>query len=199
MIWYHDGIFTGRSLVYESQDLTSIATENAVMAFYIRSPEFLRNSDMPCGATALTAQVTHYASLSGFFVFYSNTDYVGPLIVEYKLGMHFDWLHRASALAISLFFYKYGARIRAHSKFAPCIVIYLLTWYCTAFWPVFTSWKQDLRIAADLENDNNKLWESRCIYINGSRQWSADKKNSAIRQYKRSLIVIMPESSQDLT
>ena len=39
MIWYHDGIFTGRSLVYESQDLTSIATENAVMAFYIRSPE----------------------------------------------------------------------------------------------------------------------------------------------------------------
>ena len=39
MIWYHNGIFTGRSLVYESQDLTSIATENAVMAFYIRSPE----------------------------------------------------------------------------------------------------------------------------------------------------------------
>ena len=23
MIWYHDGIFTGRSPVYESQDLTS--------------------------------------------------------------------------------------------------------------------------------------------------------------------------------
>jgi len=39
MIWYHDGLFTGRSLVYESQDLTSITTENAVMAFYIRSPE----------------------------------------------------------------------------------------------------------------------------------------------------------------
>lgn len=39
MIWYHDGLLTGRSLVYESQDLTSIMTENAVMAFYIRSPE----------------------------------------------------------------------------------------------------------------------------------------------------------------
>ena len=37
MIWYHDGIFTGRSPVYESQDLTSITTENSVMAFYIRS------------------------------------------------------------------------------------------------------------------------------------------------------------------
>jgi hypothetical protein len=38
MTWYHDGIFTGRSLVYESQILTSITNENAVMAFYIRSP-----------------------------------------------------------------------------------------------------------------------------------------------------------------
>ena len=38
MIWYHDGIFTGRSLVYESQDLNSITTEHAVMAFYLRSP-----------------------------------------------------------------------------------------------------------------------------------------------------------------
>jgi hypothetical protein len=38
MVWFHDGIFTGRSLVYESQDSTSITTENAVMAFYIRSP-----------------------------------------------------------------------------------------------------------------------------------------------------------------
>ena len=37
MIWYHDGIFTGPSLVYESQDLTSITIENAVMAFYARS------------------------------------------------------------------------------------------------------------------------------------------------------------------
>ena len=38
MVWYHDGIFTGRSLVYESQGLTAITTQNAVMAFYIRSP-----------------------------------------------------------------------------------------------------------------------------------------------------------------
>jgi len=38
MTWYHDGIFTGRSLVYESQILTSITNENAIMAFYIRSP-----------------------------------------------------------------------------------------------------------------------------------------------------------------
>jgi hypothetical protein len=38
MIWFHDGIFTGRSLVYESQDLNTITTENAVMAFYLRSP-----------------------------------------------------------------------------------------------------------------------------------------------------------------
>ena len=37
-IWFHDGIFTGRSLVYESHDLNSITTEKAVMAFYIRSP-----------------------------------------------------------------------------------------------------------------------------------------------------------------
>ena len=41
MIWYHDGIFTGHSPVYESQDLTSITTQNAVMAFYIRSPEIM--------------------------------------------------------------------------------------------------------------------------------------------------------------
>ena len=38
MVWYHDGIFTGRSLVYESQDLTSTTMENAVMAFYAYSP-----------------------------------------------------------------------------------------------------------------------------------------------------------------
>ena len=39
MIWYHDGIFTGRSLVYESQNLASITAKDAVMAFYIRSPQ----------------------------------------------------------------------------------------------------------------------------------------------------------------
>ena len=38
MVWYHDGIFAGRSLVYESQGLTAITSQNAVMAFYIRSP-----------------------------------------------------------------------------------------------------------------------------------------------------------------
>ena len=38
MIWYHDGIFTGPSLVYESQDTPSITIENAVMAFYVQSP-----------------------------------------------------------------------------------------------------------------------------------------------------------------
>ena len=38
MVWFNDGIFTGCSLVYESQRLTSNTTENAVMAFYIRSP-----------------------------------------------------------------------------------------------------------------------------------------------------------------
>ena len=37
MIWYHDGIFTGPSLVYESQNLTSITGEKAVMVFYTRS------------------------------------------------------------------------------------------------------------------------------------------------------------------
>lgn len=40
MIWFHDGIFTGPSLVYESQNLSSITTENAVMAFYIHLPEY---------------------------------------------------------------------------------------------------------------------------------------------------------------
>jgi hypothetical protein len=31
-----------------------------------------------------------------------HIDYVGPVIVGYKLGMYFDWLHRAPFLAISL-------------------------------------------------------------------------------------------------
>ena len=37
MIWFHDGIFTGRTLIYESQNLNSINTQNAVMAFYLCS------------------------------------------------------------------------------------------------------------------------------------------------------------------
>ena len=36
MAWFHDGMFTGRSLVYETNDLTSISRDHAVMAFYSR-------------------------------------------------------------------------------------------------------------------------------------------------------------------
>jgi hypothetical protein len=38
MVWFHDGMFTGRSLLYESSNLTSISRDNAVMAFYSRDP-----------------------------------------------------------------------------------------------------------------------------------------------------------------
>ena len=34
MIWYHDGMLTGSSLIYESQNIESITTERAIMAFY---------------------------------------------------------------------------------------------------------------------------------------------------------------------
>lgn len=34
MIWFHDGMFTGNSLIYEGQNIDSITTETAVMAFY---------------------------------------------------------------------------------------------------------------------------------------------------------------------
>ena len=34
MIWFHDGMLTGSSLIYDGQDIDSITTENAVMAFY---------------------------------------------------------------------------------------------------------------------------------------------------------------------
>jgi hypothetical protein len=34
MIWFHDGLLTGASLVYESRDISSISTDGAVMAFY---------------------------------------------------------------------------------------------------------------------------------------------------------------------
>lgn len=34
MIWFHDGMFTGNSLVYEGQNIDSITTETAIMAFY---------------------------------------------------------------------------------------------------------------------------------------------------------------------
>jgi hypothetical protein len=36
MVWYHDGIFTGSSLVYESADISLATTENAITAIYVR-------------------------------------------------------------------------------------------------------------------------------------------------------------------
>ena len=48
--WYHDGLFTGRSLIYENAKPDNIPTENAIVGIYLRSPE--RNSDMPCVAAA---------------------------------------------------------------------------------------------------------------------------------------------------
>ena len=35
MIWFHDGMLTGNSLIYEGQNIDSITTETAVMAFYM--------------------------------------------------------------------------------------------------------------------------------------------------------------------
>jgi general stress protein CsbA len=50
-----------------------------------------------------TVQLFTIVSRSGFFrLLLPILILLGPLIVGYKLGMHFDWLHRASALAISL-------------------------------------------------------------------------------------------------
>ncbi|KAF8232824.1 hypothetical protein L208DRAFT_1270006, partial [Tricholoma matsutake] len=36
MVWYHDGIFTGSSLVYESADISLTPTENVITAVYIQ-------------------------------------------------------------------------------------------------------------------------------------------------------------------
>ena len=36
IVWFHDGLFTGRSLVYESQDISSIPVEESTLAVYIR-------------------------------------------------------------------------------------------------------------------------------------------------------------------
>ena len=36
MVWFHDGIFTGSSLVYESPDISSIPMEESTLAVYIR-------------------------------------------------------------------------------------------------------------------------------------------------------------------
>ena len=39
MVWFHDGMLTGRSLSYETNNMTSISIlNNAVMAFYARDP-----------------------------------------------------------------------------------------------------------------------------------------------------------------
>jgi len=38
MVWFHDGMFTGRSLLYENNNLAAISRDNAVMAFYSRDP-----------------------------------------------------------------------------------------------------------------------------------------------------------------
>jgi hypothetical protein len=37
MVWYHDGIFTGSSLVYESGVISSVPRENAIIAVYTRN------------------------------------------------------------------------------------------------------------------------------------------------------------------
>jgi hypothetical protein len=52
MVWYHDGLFTGRSLIYENAkaDNINIPQENAIMGIYLQSPK--KNSDMPCAAAA---------------------------------------------------------------------------------------------------------------------------------------------------
>ena len=34
MIWFHNGILTGSSLIYEGRDIDSITTETTIMAFY---------------------------------------------------------------------------------------------------------------------------------------------------------------------
>ena len=38
MVWFHDGMFTGRSLSYETNNLTSISRDHAVVAFYSCDP-----------------------------------------------------------------------------------------------------------------------------------------------------------------
>ena len=53
MVWYHDGIFTGRSLVYQSGVNSSLPWESALtamIAIYIRN--YSKNSDMPYAVLA---------------------------------------------------------------------------------------------------------------------------------------------------
>jgi hypothetical protein len=36
MIWFHDGMLTGSSLIYEGQNVDCTTNETAMMAFYTR-------------------------------------------------------------------------------------------------------------------------------------------------------------------
>ena len=38
MIWFHDRLLTGTSLIYDGQDVDSITSKTAVMAFYYGTP-----------------------------------------------------------------------------------------------------------------------------------------------------------------
>lgn len=45
MMWYHNGIFTGQSLVYESTKAENILSKNVIVGIYLCPPE--QNLDMP--------------------------------------------------------------------------------------------------------------------------------------------------------
>ncbi|KAH9960591.1 hypothetical protein BGW80DRAFT_1182264 [Lactifluus volemus] len=36
MVWFHDGLFTGKRLVYESSNMSSIPTGDSILVIYIR-------------------------------------------------------------------------------------------------------------------------------------------------------------------
>ncbi|KAF8225703.1 hypothetical protein L208DRAFT_1305230, partial [Tricholoma matsutake] len=50
MVWYHDGLFTGQSLIYEQAKPDSLPNENVIVGIYLYSPK--QNLDMPCTAAA---------------------------------------------------------------------------------------------------------------------------------------------------
>jgi hypothetical protein len=50
MVWYHDGLLTGQSLIYEKAKPDNLPNENAIVGIYLCSPQ--QNSDMPCTAAA---------------------------------------------------------------------------------------------------------------------------------------------------
>ena len=50
MMWYHNGIFTGQSLVYESAKAENILSESAIVGIYLCFLE--QNLDMLCTAMA---------------------------------------------------------------------------------------------------------------------------------------------------